>query len=380
MNPTIRSISLDTPAAIVDAAKMQRNIVRMQRRMDGLAVRLRPHVKTSKCPPIVERQLAAGASGITVSTLAEAEAFHVRGIADILYAVSIVPAKVNRALQLVQRGCRLKLLTDGPVIARELCEVARTRDITPEIWIEVDVDGHRGGLPPDSPQLLETARAIADGHGRLGGVLAHAGSSYGLRDWPALQALAEQERARCVHAAEKLRAEGFDCPGVSVGSTPTALAAKSLPGVTEVRAGVYVFFDLVMVNVGVCTIDDIALSVLATVIGHQQSTGWAIVDAGWMALSRDRGTQKQQTDFGYGAVCDADGHVEDGLIVAEANQEHAMVRDLRADGASLVQRLPVGAQVRILPNHACATGAQHATYHVLAANGSVAAWPRFNGW
>src|SRR2546427_2151471 len=110
---------------------------------------------------------------------------------------------------------------------------------------------------------------------RLGGVLTHAGSSYELDTPEALQALAERERAGCVQAAEALRAAGLPCPVVSVGSTPTALAASRLGGVTEARAGVYVFFALVMRNIGVCPPEDVALSVLATVIGHQADKGWA---------------------------------------------------------------------------------------------------------
>jgi len=123
-------------------------------------------------------------------------------------------------------------------------------------------------------------------------VLTHAGSSYDLSERTALEALAEQERALCVRAAGRLRQAGHACPVVSVGSTPTAIRAKSLTGVTEARAGIYVLFDLVMHNVGVCSVDDIALSVLTTVIGHQKKNGWAIVDAGWMAMSRDRGTAR----------------------------------------------------------------------------------------
>src|SRR5205807_10645386 len=140
-----------------------------------------------------------------------------------------------------------------------------------------------------------------------------------------LAAMAEQERAGCVLAAERLRKDGCACPVVSVGSTPTALNAAALQGVTEVRAGVYVFFDLVMANVGVCALDDIALSVLTTVIGHQEDKSWVIVDAGWMAMSRDRGTSKQSRDFGYGLPCTLDGTPLDGYLMIGANQEHGIL-------------------------------------------------------
>jgi D-serine deaminase-like pyridoxal phosphate-dependent protein len=211
--------------------------------------------------------------------------------------------------------------------------------------------------------------------------MTHAGASYDCRSTEALQAMAEQERSRCVRAAERLRAAGLPCPEVSVGSTPTALSAVSLQGVTEVRAGVYVFQDLVMQGVGVCGMDEIALSVLATVIGHQHEKGWVLVDAGWMAMSRDRGTQAHQLDWGYGAVCDAAGTPIEGLLMSGANQEHGIVswRDGRAD-ADIEKRFPVGTLLRILPNHACATGAQFAHYEVLGTDGALQRWDRFSGW
>ena len=180
----------------------------------------------------------------------------------------------------------------------------------------------------------------------------------------ALAAFAEQERRAAVFAAKALREAGLPCPTVSVGSTPTAHFAQDLTGVTEVRAGVYVFFDLVMAGIGVCTPDDIALSVLTTVIGHQKERGWIMVDAGWMALSRDRGTERHPVDQGYGLVCDINGKPFDDLIVADASQEHGTIK-VRPGSAGVLPDLPLGTRVRILPNHACATGAQHDAYRVV---------------
>lgn len=373
-------LHLNTPAALVDVPRMQRNIARMQGRMDELGVAFRPHVKTTKCLDIVELQRAAGARGITVSTLKEAEQFFAAGIADVLYAVGIVPTKLPQALALRQRGCDLKLITDSVDGARAVAAFGREHAHTFEVWIEIDTDGHRSGVQPESPLLLDVGRALDETGARLGGVMTHAGASYELDTPAALEALAEQERAGCVRAAERLRAAGWACPVVSVGSTPTALSARSLQGVTEVRAGVYVFFDLVMANVGVCAPQDIALSVLTTVIGHQVEKGWAIVDAGWMAMSRDRGTGKQAHDYGYGQVCGTDGAVIPGYVLTGANQEHGILAREGEPDPAIAQRFPVGMQLRILPNHACATGAQFPHYDALAADGSVRAWPRFHGW
>lgn len=375
-----RIADLETPAALVDAGRMQDNIARMQRRMDALGVKLRPHVKTSKCVPVVRAQLAAGAHGITVSTLKEAEEFFDAGIADILYAVCIAPARLPRALALRRRGCDLKLVTDSVAGAEAIAEFGKKHGETFEAWIEVDTDGNRSGIPPEADALLAVGRALHAGGVRLGGVMAHAGSSYDHDTPDALRAVAELERHGTVRAAERLRQAGLPCPVVSVGSTPTALSAQALDGVDEVRAGVYVFFDLVMLNVGVCTMDEIALSVLATVIGHQEEKGWAIVDAGWMAMSRDRGTQKQKRDFGYGQVCAEDGTPLAGYVVDGANQEHGIV--CRAEGIDrdIARRFPVGTRLRILPNHACATAAQHAGFHAVLPGGEVRDWPSFHGW
>jgi threo-3-hydroxy-D-aspartate ammonia-lyase len=386
----VRLTEIATPAALIDEQRMMHNIACMQERMRALGVRLRPHVKTPKCIAVARRQEAAGADGITVSTLKEAEQFLAAGFIDVLYAVAIAPAKLDRVLALRRRGCRLTIIVDSVIAAQAVAAKGRQENHTFDAMIEIDCDGHRSGVDAESDLLIEIGRAL-DGGARLNGVMTHAGSSYELDTPDALRALAEQERSRAVRAAERLRAAGLSCPEVSVGSTPTALSCAGAEGVTEVRAGVYVFFDLVMVNVGVCGLDDIALSVLTTVIGHQPDKGWAIVDAGWMAMSRDRGTQRQKTDYGYGVVCDAALNPIDDLLLTGTNQEHGIVShrngltDHDLADHDIAQRLPIGTQLRILPNHACATGAQFADYHVLTRAGGVETsslqiWRRFGGW
>lgn len=372
---------LSTPAALVDTARMQRNIDRMQAQMNALGVAFRPHVKTTKCVEITQLQMAAGARGITVSTLKEAEQFFAAGITDIVYAVGMAAPKLKQAAALIAKGCQLKIVADSESAAQAIVDYSRAQGVAFEVWIEVDTDNHRSGVKPQGDELLRMGRLLDAGGAMLGGVMTHAGSSYELNTPHALQAMAEQERSLCVLAAERLRAAGLPCPMVSVGSTPTALSAMQLQGVSEVRAGVYVMFDLVMANVGVCTLDDVALSVLTTVIGHQVDKGWAIVDAGWMAMSRDRGTQQQTHDYGYGQVCDARGQPIEGYVISSANQEHGILS--RSDGvrdASIAQRFPVGSQLRILPNHACATGAQFPQYQAVDGDQALATWPRFYGW
>jgi D-serine deaminase-like pyridoxal phosphate-dependent protein len=379
----VKTAELDTPAALLDEPRLARAIARMQAHIDSLGVRLRPHVKTGKCVEVARLQRAAGAAGITVSTLKEAEAFFAAGFPDILYAVGMAPQRVAHARALVQRGCALKLVVDSLAAARAVVDGLPGA----QVLIEIDVDRHRAGVAPESDELIAIGRALHE-RGALAGVMTHCGASYGCRGEAELVAMAEQERARCVRAAARLREAGLPCPIVSVGSTPTALFARRLDGVTEVRAGVYVFYDLVMAGLGVCRVDDIVLTVLTTVIGHQRDKGWVLVDAGWMALSRDRGTAAQPVDQGYGLVCDEHGALLDGWVVEQANQEHGIVgqRGGRAGagggaaGVDVAERFPIGTRLRVLPNHACATAAQHARYVVVERDAVLGEWPRFSGW
>src|SRR5690606_11078473 len=138
--------ALNTPAALVDVPRMQHNIARMQQRMDALGVRFRPHVKTAKSLPVAQAQIAAGAQGITVSTLKEAEQFFEAGMTDILYAVGIVAGKLAQARALLERGCDLKLITDSVAAAREIGQFANAHDTVFEVWIEIDTDDHRSGI------------------------------------------------------------------------------------------------------------------------------------------------------------------------------------------------------------------------------------------
>jgi D-serine deaminase-like pyridoxal phosphate-dependent protein len=299
-----------------------------------------------------------------------------------LRALRSTPAviKLSQALALRRRGCDLKIIIDSIAGAQAIVSFGNEHGEAFEVWIEVDVDGHRSGIPPEGEALLPVGRTLHEGGMRLGGVIAHAGSSYDYDEPEALRKIAEQERRTTVLAAERLRQAGLPCPVVSVGSTPTALSAQALNGVTEVRAGVYVFFDLVMHNIGVCDIQDIALSVLTTVIGHQEEKGWAIVDAGWMAMSRDRGTQKQKHDFGYGQVCTEDGEPIAGYVLDSANQEHGILCRAQGLDKEIAARFPIGTRLRILPNHACATGAQYPEYQAVLPGGELERWPRFYGW
>jgi D-serine deaminase-like pyridoxal phosphate-dependent protein len=372
---------LETPCLILDADRMDRNIARLRGRLDGFDVSLRPHLKTAKSVEVARRVMRSPAGPATVSTLMEAAQFAAAGVRDIIYAVGIAPSKLARVLELRAEGVDLAVVLDTVEQAEAVAAASLGSKLRIPALIEIDCDGHRSGvLPTNRSRLVEIGRALERG-AELRGVLTHAGGSYAARGVDALRECAEAERAAVVRGANILREVGLPCPVVSVGSTPTAHNATDLTGVTEVRAGVFVFFDLVMAGIGICRIEDIALSVLATVIGHQREKGWILFDAGWMAMSQDRGTSKQRVDQGYGVVCDIVGNAYDDLIVADANQEHGIVT-VRPGSNGVLPDLAIGDRVRILPNHACSTAAQHRSYHVVHGASELveAEWPRFGGW
>jgi D-serine deaminase-like pyridoxal phosphate-dependent protein len=373
--------TLETPALVLDRRKMEGNIARMRSHLAQLGVAFRPHVKTSKSIDVVRRTIGADTGPITVSTLKEAEYFFGYGFTDILYAVGIVPNKFAHVFDLCARGVALTVILDSVDMAEAIAAYAMGREARPEVMIEIDCDGHRSGVQPGSGDLAAIAQRLAAGGLTLKGIITHAGNSYSCKSTEDIAAMARQERDAAVGCAQSLRAHGYSCPEVSVGSTPTAYFATDLTGVTEVRAGVFVFGDLVMNGLGVVAPQDIAVSVLACVIGHQKEKGWTIVDAGWMAMSRDRGTSRQRVDQGYGVVCDVDGAILEDIIMVDANQEHGVIAH-RSRDPEKTPHFPVGTLLRILPNHACATCAQHDRYHVVAGagNGIDEVWPRFQGW
>ncbi len=379
---------LETPALLLDRLKLDRNIARMREHLTQLRVALRPHVKTAKSMDVVKRALegppgsvARESCGITVSTLKEAEYFLSNGVTDILYAVGIAPNKLEHVAELCRKGADMTLLLDSVEATDAVATKGEALGMSFPALIEIDSDGHRSGIKPGDPRLIEIGTRL---HGRAGsklrGVMTHAGDSYNCDAVDAIRAMAVRERDAVVECAEALRAAGLPCPIVSVGSTPTATFAEQLEGVTEVRAGVFMFFDLFQAGLGVCSLDDIALSVLTSVIGHQADRNWIITDSGWMAMSRDRGTANQRIDQGYGVVCDLGGRPIDDLIITGTNQEHGIIAK-RDGGAIDTTQFPIGMLLRVLPNHACATAAQYPQYHVIAGEPVVeATWPRFSGW
>lgn len=374
---------LPTPHLVLDRRRLDRNLDRMRARAAELGVRLRPHGKTAKSAEVVRRAIGDGPAAVTVSTLREARYFAEQGLRDIVHAVCIAPGRLPEAAALLRTGVDLAITTDSPEVAGEIVRAGRELGVRYAVMLEVDVGEHRGGVTPESEALLAAARTLHDGGMELRGVLAHAGHTYGCTEPVAVAAIAEAERAGAVAAAARIRAAGIACREVSVGSTPGALFARHLEGVTEFRPGVYMFMDLFQAGVGCCGLDDIALSVLSTVINHRPAEGTAHIDAGALALSKDRSTATQPHDRGFGLVTDVHGLPHPGLTVEAVHQEHGR---LAGPGGVPYAVIPIGSRVRVLPNHACMTAAMYERYAVVDgtelgdAQPVEAFWERVNGW
>jgi D-serine deaminase-like pyridoxal phosphate-dependent protein len=317
---------------------------------------------------------------ITVSTLAEARYFAQGGFKDILYGVGIVPAKLAAVAELRRQGVNLRVVTDNLPVAHALVAAAAKGD-TFSVLIEIDSGAGRAGLPwPELSDLIEIAQVLHAAPGiELAGVMTHAGHSYHQNTPDGISVVAEQERRAVVGAAELLRGAGIPCPIVSAGSTPTATWSRNFEGITEMRPGVYVFNDLDQALIGSCTPQDLALSVLASVIGHYPHRNQLLIDAGALALSKDISAQEFRPEVGFGTIAEAPLA---GMAVVDCSQEHGFV----AAGRPLPYGdLPIGSRLRILPNHACITAAAYDRYYVVdseldGGKSVVDVYDRINGW
>ncbi len=380
--------ALPTPCLLLDGRRFLANARRLTDRWAGTGLVLRPHLKTCRSLDLVKLAMGADDCPCAVATLDEARAAAARGARDLLLTVGIRPGLFAGVRELMSRGVRLTVLLDSPAMARALAGEAKATGARFRVLIEIDCDSHRAGLAPDDPRLPETAAILAEAGQDLAGVLTHAGAVYAAPDTDHIRALALREAEAAGRAARRLREAGHACPVVSAGSTPTALladtAAWKAAGVTEVRAGVWIFMDLVMAGLGVCSPDDIALSVLCSVAGGFPEEGRIparlVTDAGWAALSQDRGLERRFADWGYGLVCDAGGRRLEGLVVRELNQEHGMIEagpDLPAATRDFLARVTPWTRLRILPAHACAAAMPHALIHMVRDGRAEALFPRF---
>ena len=371
---------LETPCLLLKASSLRANINSMVQKAADYNVALRTHAKTCKSAEIMSYFSDNSKLPITVSTLKEAEYFASHGFNDILYAVCITPDKLSRVESLLMDGVNITVVLDSLAAATAVIDYGKQHSLTFSVAIEVDCDGHRAGLVPEDPNLTTLAKLLSSSKEiQFWGVMTHGGGSYDCDNWEQVCEHAINERAAITNVAELLRNEEITCENVSLGSTPTVVAGEDFDGVTEVRPGVFVFFDLFQAQLGACQYENIALSVLATVTSHKPEANRMFIDAGGLALSKDRSTGCQARDFGYGLVCSPEGTpLFDGrVIVNKVNQEHGVI-DLPV-GLDLAD-FPVGSKLRVLPNHACMTAAAYQGYHLLEENGGTRWVERCNGW
>lgn len=366
---------LKTPSLLLDVKRVRANAARMTSIVDRHNVRLRPHIKTHKCIEIARIQTAGHNGAVTVSTLAEAKAFAVNGFRDITYAVPIEPGKFEELAAIVQDGVDLKVITDDPSTPAGLNEIARARGVMIGVFLEVDCGDHRSGVQPDSPEATEIPKVITEASNlTFAGILTHGGHSYNANTIEEVKAIARQERDVMVELAERLRSAGIEVLTVSIGSTPTITHADELTGIDEVRPGNYILFDAYQATIESCAFDDCALTILAAVV--HRSDKKIIIDAGAIALSKDRGPIDRDPGCGYGRVLDIDGN-DLGLRVSGVSQEHGVIP---VSDKALLERLAVGTRVRILANHSCISAAQHTYFNVLEDGQIVDKWQIHRGW
>lgn len=368
---------IKTPSLILEKERVTRNAARIANIAKRNNVRLRPHIKTHKCIEVARIQTEGFDGAITVSTLAEARDFSANDFKDITYAVPIERGKFDDAIALVRGGVKLNLLTDNTESATQLDQAAGNAGVTFDVFLKIDCGTHRVGVEPHTAEAVDIPRQLSDARNlHFAGILTHAGHSYDVKTVEEIKAVGRHERDVMVEHAAKLRGLGIEVPTVSIGSTPTINHIDHLDGIDEVRPGNYIFFDNYQATLGSCSFDDTALTVLAAVVHRDASWRKLVIDAGGIAMSKDRGPIHLNPECGYGRVLDLDG-VDTGLRLDSLSQEHGVMH--AADDAT-INRFNVGDRVRILANHSCMTAAQHSHYNVLENGQIVDRWEIKRGW
>jgi D-serine deaminase-like pyridoxal phosphate-dependent protein len=336
---------LATPAVLIDRARAERNLDRMQAAATARGVRLRPHTKTHKSPVVARWQLDRGAVGICCAKLGEAEVFAAEGIPDIRLPYPLNPANVDRVVALLDRT-RLSFIVDHPVVAKQWSDAMVTTGRRVDVLVKVDVGFHRCGVDPDARDTVAMIGAVAALPGlTLRGLLSHAGQTYHAHSEEELKRMAEAEARTMSDLTSWCRSAKITIDEVSAGATPPARFSLQQDGFTEYRPGNYVYFDRTQVALGAATLDDCALTVLARVVS-KPARDRIILDSGSKTLSND-GARGFQLAPGHGTVL-RDGVPDETLLIERLSEEHATVK-----ATSGSTPLEPGDLVRIVPNHSC---------------------------
>ena len=363
---------IPTPAFIIDLPVLRKNLDFMKARAETMGVKLRPHTKTHKTREIALLQMDSTRS-ITVSTLAEAEFFFQAGITDITYAIPLFPGKIDRISGLIARGADFKILVDNPAILGFLETASRIKETVFKTLIKIDCGYGRAGLSPQSDAALRLAGDIhTSKYLALEGILTHAGQSYASSNTREIREAAASEYGAVMSFAGRLEKSRIPCPVISIGSTPTAVHAERLEGITEIRPGNYVFFDKYQADIGTCEMKSCAASILAGIIGVYPEKNQFLVDAGALALSKDPGALHLEQIRTYGTIL---GHKD--LFVSSISQEHGIITGTRPIDFSAFR---IGKKISILPNHSCLAAALFPEYYVIQDKKVIDTWKPVRGW
>ena len=349
--------SSGTPYLLIDGPQLERNILRMANVARENGVALRPHVKTHKIPRIAREQLEAGAAGITVAKLSEAEVMVDGGIEDIFIAYPLVTeAKIRQAVWLGER-VRLIVGVDSLEGARRLSEAAEGRNL--EVRLEVDTGLRRTGIPRDEAVGL-AGEIESMGNLDLTGIYTYRGAVLGGSKTLELEKAGLEEGRVMVSLAEQMRERGIRIEDVSVGSTPTAEYVAKVEGVTEIRPGTYVFYDRMQARLGACSLDDCAAVVVCTVVSRR-TRDLAIIDGGSKTFATDVAPGAEPLNLeGYGHIV---GYPD--AVLERLTEEHGMLSlDEDCD-------LEVGDTLQIIPNHICSTVNLHDQVYLVGEDGAV---------
>jgi len=337
---------LDTPVALVDVRALEMNLASMATITREAGVGHRPHTKSHKTREIAERQIAHGAAGLTVAKVGEAEAMVAAGFDDIFVAYPVIgDLKYDRMLTLMSRA-RLRVAVDSIESVDAASAYFSKHGVELEVLVEFDGGAGRSGTQSAAEAVAVAARVSESPGLVLMGVMSY-GNAYSTTDLALQAIIGTREGTDAVDVAGQFLSAGLPAPVVSVGSTPTSRHASRVPGVTEIRAGVYAFNDLKQNTLGVAPLERCALTVLTTVVSHPRADRY-VLDAGIKTLAGE--------DYGWGTY----GRIRErpDLLVTAATEEHGIVT-LPPDAADPAWR--IGEMVRIIPNHACGCVNMHDT-------------------
>lgn len=331
---------IETPALLIDLDRMERNILGWQAAFDTAGVAFRPHIKTHKSPAIAAIQVAAGAVGLAVAKVGEAEVFAAAGFRDLAVTYPVVGASKWRRLAELARTCTLTVNVESEMAARGLSDAAAAAGSEIRVHLDIDIGAHRTGLRPEAAQALGELILSLPGL-QLDGITGFRSISFPGSAGRSKEELGREEGEILVQLAEELRAAGLPIRTVAAGSTPTARAVATVPGITEVRAGTYVFGDGLSSRFwGAVPDDDIALTVLCTVVSRPLPER-ATIDGGSKTFSGDVPGNVLPGLPGYARALEIDA------VIEAMNEEHGMLRVSPGDTPK------VGDRVRMVPNHVC---------------------------